>query len=183
MTIENQLSLKEFETWLYGQEGLLSKLDQDFILELFTFNYNQNSAHYEFKKIFLRYFEKEEFLLWKVKSNLQDLVDGTESMDRILYEFHLLGYDEVPCLQSVGFYMYSLEEAEYNGEWRKSVIADLKNECKFLLQEIQQEETKNSDFSITSFKQVEIQPVAPVKLKSVPNENLTSNKWYQFWKR
>jgi len=32
MTIEEHLSLKEFESWLYSQEVLLSRLNQDYVL-------------------------------------------------------------------------------------------------------------------------------------------------------
>ena len=41
MTIEDHLSLKEFESCLYSQEDLSDKMSEDLILELFTFNYNQ----------------------------------------------------------------------------------------------------------------------------------------------
>src|SRR5258706_2578242 len=92
-TIEEQIPLKEFEQWLYQQSDLLEKMSNDLILELFEFNYNQKGAHYEFKKSFVKYFDENEFMLWKIKANLRDLIAGKETKDRILHEFYYdLGY-------------------------------------------------------------------------------------------
>jgi hypothetical protein len=177
MTIEEHLSLKEFESWLYSQENLLNNLNQDFILELFTFNYNQKGAKYEFKSTFLRYFEKEEFMLWKVKTNLQDLIDGRETRDRILNDFYWIGYDEVPCIQGLGYYMYDFEDARYYRGEEQSIIESLKKEAAELLQEIIAEESKNSEFKISSFKRV---PHLEFSAEVTTANN--SKEWWKFWK-
>ncbi len=121
-TIEDHLPLKEFETWLYDQEDLSNQIGEDLILELFTFNYNQNGAKYAFKNTFLNCFDKEEFMLWKVKTNLQDLIDGRETRERILNDFYWIGYDDVPCIQGLGYYMYNFEDAEYYKTEKESII-------------------------------------------------------------
>lgn len=177
MTIEDHLSLKEFESWLYSQEVLLSRLNQDYVLELFTFNYNQKGAKYEFKNAFLGYFEKEEFMLWKVKTNLQDLVDGRETRDRILSDFYTIGYDEVPCIQGLGYYMYEIEDADYYRMGKQTVIESLKKEAAELLQEIIAEESKNSEFKISSFKRA---PRLEFSAEVTTANN--SKEWWKFWK-
>lgn len=177
MTIEDHLSLTEFESWLYSQEHLLGKLNQDCILELFTFNYNQKGARYEFKSTFLRYFDKEEFMLWKVKTNLQDLIDGRETRDRILNDFYTMGYDEVPCIQGLGYYIYELEDAEYYRMGKQSVIESLKKEAAELLQEILVEESKNSEFKISSFRRM---PRLEFRAEVTTANN--SKEWWKFWK-
>ncbi len=176
-TIEDHLSLKEFETWLYGQEDLSNQMGEDLILELFTFNYNQNGAKYEFKSTFLRYFEKEEFMLWKVKTNLQDLIDGRETRDRILNDFYWIGYDEVPCIQGLGYYMYDFEDASYYRGEEQSIIESLKNEAAELLQEIIAEESKNSEFKISLFKRV---PRLEFSAEVTTANN--SKEWWKIWK-
>jgi len=176
-TIEDHLTLNEFESWLYSQEDLLTKLSQDFILELFTFNYNQKGAKYEFKNTFLRYFDKEEFMLWKVKTNLQDLIDGRETRDRILHDFYSIGYDEVPCIQVLEYYLYELEDADYYRMGKQSVIESLKKESAQLLQEIIAEESKNSEFKISSFRRL---PCLEFTAEVTTANN--SKECWKFWK-
>jgi hypothetical protein len=176
-TIEDHLPLKEFETWLYDQEDLANQMKEDLIIELFTFNYNQNGAKYAFKNTFLNYFDKEEFMLWKVKTNLQDLIDGRETRDQILNDFYWIEYDEVPCIQGLGYYMYELEDADYYRMGKKSVIESLKKEATELLQEILTEEGKNSEFKISMFKRVP----RLVFSAEVTNPN-NSKGWWKFWK-
>lgn len=50
--VEDQLPLKEFEEWLYGREDLSDRMNEDIILELYSFNYNNRDARYEFKSTF-----------------------------------------------------------------------------------------------------------------------------------
>jgi hypothetical protein len=177
MTIEDHLSLGEFETWLYGQESLSNQMSEELILGLFSFNYNQKGAKYEFRSTFLKYFEREEFMLWKVKTNLQDLIDGRETRDRILNDFYTIGYDEVPCIQGLGYYMYELEDADYYRMGKQTVIESLKKEAVELLQEIIAEESKNSEFKISSFKRV---PRLEFSVGVTTANN--SKEWWKFWK-
>lgn len=167
-TIEDHLTLKEFETWLYDREDLSNQMGEDLILELFTFNYNQNGAKYEFKSTFLKYFEKEEFMLWKVKTNLQDLIDGRETRDRILDDFYSIGYDEVPCIQGLGYYMYRFMDA-FDDE-KQSIVESLKMDARELLCEILEEENKGNEFKISIFKRT-------------PKLNLRvgPKKWWKVW--
>ena len=152
MVMEDQLALKGFECWLYSQEELSLQMGDDVVLELFSFNYNQNGAKYAFKDTFLKYFEKEEFMLWKVKTNLQDLIDGRESRDRIISEFYDLGYDALPFLQEIGYYMYQLEDSEYTARKEAQIMIELKKDARALLQEIEIAEMQNRGFNIYNFK-------------------------------
>lgn len=176
MAIEEQLSLSEFESWLYKQEDLSNQMSDDLILAIFSFNYNQRAARHEFKN-FLQYFDEEEFLLWKVKANLQDLIDGKETRDRILREFYEMGYDQLPFLHSLGYYMYEFEDADYLGIGKQSLIDNLKKEANDLLAEIQVEESKNAEFKISSFKRM---PRLEFSSQIVNTAN--TKEWWEFWK-
>ncbi len=176
-TIEDHLPLKEFETWLYDQEDLSNQMGHDIILELFTFNYNQNGAKYEFKSTFLKYFDKEEFMLWKVKTNLQDLIDGRETRDRILNDFYWIGYDEVLCIQGLGYYMYELEDRYYYRTGKQTVIERLKKEAAELLQDIIAEESKNSEFKISSFRRVSL-----LEFNAKVTTTNHTKEWWKIWK-
>lgn len=149
--MEEQLPLKDFEQWLYAQNELLDSVNDDFILELFTFSYSQKAAHYAFRNSFLQYFDKEEFMLWKVKANLRDLMEGKETRDRILNDFYKLGYDEFSFLQNLSYYMFELEDVGYGGRSEAEIMKKLKEDAQSLLTDIESEETKNLDFKISMF--------------------------------
>lgn len=175
--IEEQMSLKDFESWLYSNEALSDQMTQDVILEAYSFNYGQKGARYEFRNTFLEYFDKEEFMLWKLKSNLQDLVEGKPTRDRILNDFYWMGYDELPCLQGLRYYMYHLEDAEYLNIGKESVIKNLKKDANDLLQEIIKEEIGNPDFRIFAFKK-EPRLVFSAEVTNTFNQK----EWWKFWK-
>ena len=173
-TIEEQIPLKEFEQWLYQQSDLLEKMSNDLILELFEFNYNQKGAHYEFKKSFVKYFDENEFMLWKIKANLRDLIAGKETKDRILHEFYYdLGYGEYPFVQRIGYYLFEFEELEYSTRTLPDLLSDLKSDAEELLNEIELQEKLISDFRIKSFVRKERQMALPtVEVK---------RQWWKFW--
>ena len=155
MVIEEQLPLKEFETWLYDQHDLSEMMSNDLILSLYSFNYNQQDAQYEFKSTFLKYFDRQEFMLWKVKANLSDLIEGKGKRDRILYEFNRLGYEECPFLRNIGYYMYYLEDIKYYGNGTDAALEDLKQDASLLLKNIKEQENNIPGFKISEFRQVE----------------------------
>ncbi|HTJ53687.1 MAG TPA: hypothetical protein VL443_29735 [Cyclobacteriaceae bacterium] len=153
MTIENQISLQEFEAWLYTQAELAEKMSDDLILEVFAFNYNQSGAVYAFKQIFLPYFDEEEFMLWKIKANLQDLIDGKNDRLRILNDFYWLGYNRFLFLISIGFYLHDLEEPEYSRFRPAELTQNLKADAQKLLLEIELQEKDDVIFKISEFKE------------------------------
>ena len=174
MAIEEQIALKEFEQWLYSQSDLLEGINNDLILDLFTFNYNQKGAHYEFKKSFVKHFEENEFMLWKIKTNLRDLISGKETRDRILHDFYYdLGYGDYPFLQRIGCYMHELDELHYSTRSFADVLNELKSDALELLNEIERQEKLTPDFRIKAFERKEKQISQPsVKAKK---------QWWKFW--
>ena len=176
-TIEEQMSVKEFEYWLYRHEALSNYMDIDIVLEAFSFNYKQKGARHAFKSAFLEYFDKEEFLRWKVKLNLQDLIAGNPNRDRILNEFYWMGYEEVPCLQNLGYYMYELEDSEYLQIGKESVIQNLKKDAQELFEEIQREELENSGFKISTFKKT-----SRLEFSVAVTNTSKEKEWWEFWK-
>jgi hypothetical protein len=176
-TVEEHLSLRQFESWLYEQGELSNQMSDAFVLALFEFNYNQKGAKYEFKRTVLDFFDHEEFMLWKIKTNLQDLIDGRESRDRILHEFYFLGYDELPFLHSLGYYLYQLEDVGYMQVTKESVVENLKKEASELLQEIIEAENSKPSFKILTFERKE-----SLELWAGVATPPKSKEWWQFWK-
>lgn len=169
--LEGYTSLGEFESWLYKSEALLDLMSEDVVSEAYTFNYRQRDAKYQFKKAIFRYFDKDEFLLWKVKSNLRDLVGNRSNRDRILYDF--LAYDGYHFLQSIGYYMYQIEDIEYYGNNLGATLAELKRDCEILLSQIEKQELDRPGFRLVDYR--------PADTPGVQSPIITK-KWWNFWK-
>jgi hypothetical protein len=170
---EDQMSLVDLEKWLYDSEDLQHLLNEDVVLEAFTFNYRQRDAKYLFKKVIFKYFDEEEFLLWKVKANLTDLIANRNDRDRILYDFYYLGYDGYTFLQPIGYYMYQIEDIEYYGNNLEAVLIELSHESKILLEEIEKQELENPGFRLKDFRRSDILEYQPLAI---------TRKWWKFWK-
>jgi len=170
--LEGYLTLDEFEKWLYKSDELLDLMSRDVVLEAFTFNYRQSDAKYRFKKTMVPYFDKDEFLLWKVKSNLRDLMANRENRDRILYDFYYLGYDGYYFLHPIGYYMYQIEDIEYYGYDLQVVLAELKQDALNLLSEIEKQESEKPGFKLVDYLPTD---------KTAKETPVITKKWWNFW--
>ncbi|NOS92987.1 MAG: hypothetical protein HOP30_13770 [Cyclobacteriaceae bacterium] len=150
--IEEQWPLAAFEAWLYDQNDLADQMNDSLILELFAFNYRHEGALHAFRDVMLHYYDQKDFMLWKLKVNLQDLIDGKDSQDRILRDFLRMSYSELPFLQNLGFYVYYFEDLEYAGLSKKEMITRLKEDATVLLRAITTEQAKNPNFDIYKFE-------------------------------
>ena len=182
--IEEQADIKEFENWLYQQSDLAEMMDQDLILELFSFNYNQNAANYIFKNSFLPYFDQEEFANWKIMANLNDLVIGKGNTERILADFNDMSLEEYPFLTDLGYYRFYFEDCDYTGRSREALQKDLQMEAESLLGEIQESQVMDSAFDLKNFvsKQQLIENLKYDNPVSQINSSGNRKKWWEFWK-
>ncbi|HEY8935124.1 MAG TPA: hypothetical protein VIM65_07885 [Cyclobacteriaceae bacterium] len=157
--LEDYMSLEEFERWLYGSEALFSLISEDVVLEVYAFNYKQRDVKHQFKEVVFKYFDDEEFLLWKVKSNLCDLIANRNNRDSILYDFYCLGYDDYCFLHSIGCYLYQIEDIEYYGNNLATVLVELKGDCEDLLSEIEKQELESPGFKLKDYCRVSKQNI------------------------
>lgn len=171
--LEGYMTLEEFEQWLYKSDVLADLMSLDVVVEAFIFNYKQDDAKYRFKKAIFPYFDEDEFLLWKVKSNLRDLIANSQNRDRILYDFYYLGYDGYCFLQPIGYYMYQIEDIEYYGNNLQAVLEELKRDALNLLSEIEKQESEKP-----GFKLVDYLPTG----KTAKEKPVITKKWWNFWK-
>lgn len=176
--LEDQMSLEDFERWLYDSEELQNLMTEDVVLDAYTLNYKQRDAKYQFKKAIFKYFDEDEFLLWKVKSNLRDLIANRNDRDRILYDFYYLGYDGYTFLQSIGYYMYQIEDIEYYGNNLEAVLIELRRDSEDLLREIEKQESRwlsgeNPGFRLRDYRECD-------KLADQPL--VITKKWWKFWR-
>lgn len=172
--IESQMTLRDFEAWLYGNELLSNQMHEDIVLEAYAFNYHLPDARYRFKNTFLSYFDEDEFMLWKVKANLSDLIHGRNDRDRILYEFYWLGYkEEYAFLEQIGCYLYQIEDVQYYARNLDDVLQSMKRNSAQLLDAIIREENANPHFKLREFH---------FMIPPEENPKAESKKWWNFWK-
>jgi len=183
--IERQTGIKEFENWLYSETSLAERMDDDLILELYSFNYNQRGVDYEFRKLFLSFFDEKEFTDWKIIANLETLSEGCKEPERILADFNDLGYENYSYLMSLSHYEYQLDDYEFCGGWsRERMIYEMQKEAKQLLLEIQEWLLTSSNTDLSKFEPATKN--MDMISYNIPNNVITtendSSKWWEFWK-
>lgn len=180
--IEHQLKLEDFESWLYEQNDLADRMSEEFILELYDFNYNQRGAFYLFKEKFLAYYDFNEFLEWKVIANLKDLSNGCENPERILQDFLELGYEEFFYLADLGYNVYQLDYCKLYGWERDKLLGAIQSDATELLFSIQDWMSSNKENRLIDFKSVYPRNY---NLKSNDYNEVGTRKnesWWKFWK-
>ncbi|WP_207534873.1 hypothetical protein [Desertivirga arenae] len=81
--LNRDLSLSEFETWIYKHEAILeSELPAEQYFTLISFNYNQRDARAELQTVIESYINTEEFNIWRTKELLSRIVN--EQIDLVL---------------------------------------------------------------------------------------------------
>lgn len=179
-TIEKEIKLQEFEEWLYKRNDLAERMNEELILELFSFNYNQKGAIYEFKAKFLKYFDKEEYVLWKILSNLSTLSNGANEPDRIIGDLYDLSHSGYDFLYSIG----SLEDYNYFGWTREEFLKATIEESQELLVELEEWLAQNPHGDLKEFKKLDSTQKAITtfsRIETTTNQD-GGNKWWEFWK-
>ncbi len=182
--IERQIEIKEFENWLYSETCLAERMDDDLILELYSFNYNQRGVDYEFRKLFLSFFNKKEFTDWKIIANLEMLRKGSDESERILWSFNDLTEEGYSFLSHLGYSVYDLEESEYLGWDRQKLLEIIREESAQLLEELNDwiRVSQSSDLKDFKSKFAKSHIALPVQIGLSDPKIDTPNKWWEFWK-
>lgn len=183
-TIEKEIELQEFEEWLYKQNDLSERMDEDLVLELFSFNYNQKGANYEFNRKFIEYYNQEEFTNWKILANLKMLQNGCSKPERILWDFRDLSEDGYSFLNHLGYAVFDLEESEYLGWDRQKLLDIIHIEASQLLEELSDWTQKSKSKDLIEFKsKFKKSYIALPTWSEVKRRNtVKSKKWWEFWK-
>lgn len=120
--LERNLSLKEFENWLYSHENSDGLKNNDLWKAFFNFNYTSKSVRYEFSKL-LSNFDTDEYALYKFENTLkQILADG--NLFRVVRSAHdfSLRYD-YPLFAVIGDYDYELQNEYLSYESTRQKLA------------------------------------------------------------
>jgi hypothetical protein len=101
-TIKGDISLGEFERWVYASENLEAILDADDYLEIISLNYKMSGARHELYKILKRLIDIGEFETYKMLELLNEAKLKTERLPFVLMEFYDLYCDGYGFLQELG---------------------------------------------------------------------------------
>jgi hypothetical protein len=172
--LERNLSLREFEDWLYSDDAATFMADSRY-KEFFLLNYSSKSVGYEFSKL-LKYFDLDEYALYKFENTLkQILADGNLfRIVRSCNDFYLR-HDYI-LFGAIGVYDDELENEYFSYETARQELANVAED---LL--LQWNALANAAARIAFLK-----GKIPVAARSLPSEDATymrfSGRLWKFWK-
>jgi hypothetical protein len=128
-TIKGDITLADFEQWIYDTETLESILNSDDYLDIISLNYNKGGAKYELYNILKRLIDLGEFETYKMLELLNEAKAKTERLPFVLVEFYDLYCKGYNFLQDLGL-GYGLMVEVPPSKYSKDNWDDLKEEEK-----------------------------------------------------
>lgn len=101
-TIKGDISLDDFEQWLYANKELEAHLKSDDYLELISLSFKKSGAKYELWKLLKKHIDLGEFETYKMLGLLHEAKQKTERLSYILMEFYDLYCKGYNFLQDLG---------------------------------------------------------------------------------
>lgn len=184
--LSRTLSMKEFEDWLYYDDFIKSQIvKNDVIFELVNIDLRSKDAFVELEKFCFKHFKKEECLVKVVKYNCENFLET--KTDNALESFfknicHYYDWDIQYALIEDVYYLLNDWELTHDGYMDKRTIKnEISHYAEIVLEKLNVLNSEESVlFLINGF---EIKTIIPKQLDNKTIEtNLTSKKWFQFWK-
>ena len=149
--IEEVITVSEFEEWLYVQDHLVENLEDELNLTLFSIDYRKSGLKHDFPNEMFKFYDREEFILWKVKLNLIELIEGVQPFrrDQILQFFMDLGDDGYEIFDTIGSNLYYYDDYIPNDYNSREFAEIIKKDAQDLLAMITSKEPLNPIFKLT----------------------------------
>ncbi len=144
--MENKISVKEFENWVYESNWLEAELTEDEYIDLISLNYKASSAKYEIGKVLKKKFDEGKLETVKMLNLLNSIIERDEKEGEaltIMYDLYCKGYYfledlglgiglhiEVPYKFGVEYYH------ELNDEKKKELVDSVYPSAKILAKEL-----------------------------------------------
>lgn len=87
-TIKGEISLDDFEQWLYADKELEKYLNSGDYLDLISFSFKQSGANYELWDLLKKHIDIGEFETYKMLGLLNEAKQKTKRLPYILMEFY-----------------------------------------------------------------------------------------------
>jgi len=133
------ITVEQFEAWLYQQEELSDQiLSDEFILELYSFNYARKDVNYVLEKFLIENIGEEYFQSFQIKESLDVLTKSQNNCQKILDLFNSLAmYDDYNFLSGLGYCYYDMEEYNrFNQPDQLDIKRYIYEESKILLEQV-----------------------------------------------
>lgn len=100
---EDLFSIQEFEQWIYEHTSQLEKeIGETYALQLISFNYQHKYAKQEFFITFEEHIDLGKFATWRLKAQLQSIIDKDEYYADNLVHFYNLRCKGYQFLEELG---------------------------------------------------------------------------------
>lgn len=101
-TIKGDISLDEFELWLYADKELEKYLKPDDYLDLISLSFKKNGAKHELSRLLKKHIDLGEFETYKILGLLKEAQQKNNKLPDILMEFYDLYCKGYYFLQDLG---------------------------------------------------------------------------------
>lgn len=166
--------LKEFEEWLYQSDELKKAINDEFVMELFSFNYNQKDALYEFRNFVFTVYSDSEFDYFFVQNECYKIVnqfDEIDNLEIILDELYVLGLRNQGVVFQLGM-KYCLFES-WNEDKEKTII-EIKDLAEDILASMEDFEAVHVVLDLDEFEDF-YNLKSPQKVEYLPKETKSYN--------
>ncbi|MCB9043279.1 MAG: hypothetical protein H6554_05895 [Chitinophagales bacterium] len=137
----NEISIADFEEWLYSKNELEQFLDYDTYIKLVSLNFKDRNVKYEMGKIINPFLDLGKFEERKLRKVLTDIINRTDDFAKSLietYNLYCMGY----CFfDQLGFgygLMFSEDFWEYS-DWENLAPEQKKNRVDQIFENVKQE--------------------------------------------
>jgi hypothetical protein len=179
--LNGEISLEDFEQWLYATPELETYLGETAYFELVSFNFHQPAVKYELFKLLDIYTTPAEFYTWQLKQLLKSLSDSLldNTLDQVevfegLYNMYSKGYyllsdvgleflletNELP--KRTAQHLWDEKEYKRLREALEKYLILLKEEVEIALPALE-----SGDLKIINQHEYRISPVLDQKLKAI----------------
>lgn len=125
--LNDEISIEDFEQWIYTESSLEEELGDNYYLELIEFNFHKSAAKYELSKIINNIIGEGEIYLYQINQILDSIEEGLKSNQDLLatsliktYDLYCDGLDFLEGLgMGYGLYIQTAPEDFHKWEWNK----------------------------------------------------------------
>ena len=122
-TIHGDISIDDFEQWIYQSKELENELQPDDHFELISFNFKQPGAVYGLRKLLNKHLEQGEYEAWRLKKLLNIVERKEGDYPSAITEFYDLYYKGYTFFDNLAF-GYSLD-LEYPSQYNVDTFDEL----------------------------------------------------------
>ncbi len=155
-----EISVADFEQWLYRQKELEDLLGNANYIDLISLNFKDNYIKHEMGKIINPFLDFGKLEEWKLRRILRDLIDNTQDFAKSLiatYDLYCSGYNFFSNL-GLGYGLTFVHAFSVYGDWEKLSDQEKNERINTIHSEVQKEaelvldRLNNGEFTLTGEK-------------------------------